>query len=135
MRSFLKKIGTIMLDVTAMVTGFAPIIESVDSAHAGVVKVVSTDLTAIANAITQVESAAAAVNAAGGSITGAQKLQMLIPAIRQIVITSNVVANRQIASPDLLEKAVAEFAQAGVDMLNAIHPDEAQHMVVGKVKT
>lgn len=135
MLSFLKKLGTIIVQGAEIVGGFAPILETAAPKQAGVIQTVSTDLSALATVVTQVEATGAAIQAAGGTLTGAQKLAMAIPLIGQIVNQSSVVAGKKIADAALLEKAISEYAQATVDLLNAIHPDEATNMVTGKVNT
>ena len=123
--TFLKKLGQILLNVAGIAVGIGPIV--LPFLGSGKAQQVATkglnDLTAIGQVIVQIETAFAAVP---GS-TGEQKLQAAIPLVSNIISTSEMVVGKQIANKDLYTKAVQEYAQATVDLLNAIHPDEAKH--------
>lgn|SRR5678815_1839714 len=121
--TFLKKLGTILLNVAGIAVGIGPIIGPLlGSGKAG--QVVGTginDLTAIGSIIVQIETAFAAVP---GS-TGAQKLQASIPLIANIIKTSQMVVGKKIANEALFTKAVQEYAQATVDLLNSLDQNAA----------
>src|SRR5678816_1560535 len=88
---------------------------------ASVVGTTVNDLTAIGGIIVQIETAFAAVP---GS-TGAQKLQASIPLIANIIKTSQMVVGKKIANEALFTKSVQEYAQATVDLLNALDQNAA----------
>ena len=122
--TFLKKLGTILLNEAGIATGVGPIIMPfLGSGKAAQVegKVVN-DLTSIGSLIVQIETAFAAVP---GS-TGAQKLQAAIPLVANVIKTSEMVSGKKIANEALFTQAVTEYTQATVDLLNSIHPDEAK---------
>ena len=122
--TFLKKLGTILLNVAGIATGVGPIIMPfLGSGKAAQVegKVVN-DLTSIGSLIVQIETAFAAVP---GS-TGAQKLQAAIPLVANVIKTSEMVSGKKIANEALFTQAVTEYTQATVDLLNSIHADEAK---------
>ena len=122
--TFLKKLGTILLNVAGIATGVGPIIMPfLGSGKAAQVegKVVN-DLTSIGSLIVQIETAFAAVP---GS-TGAQKLQAATPLVANVIRTSEMVSGKKIANEALFMQAVTEYTQATVDLLNSIHADEAK---------
>jgi hypothetical protein len=134
MVSFLSKLGSVLLAVTNAFVPFEPILEKIlPQNQAGVVKTVSNDLAAMANIIVQVETVAQQLNLAGNTLTGQQKLQMAIALITPVVTQSNLIAGKKIADPALMQKAIAEYAQATVDLLQAIHQDEVAHVVAENV--
>ncbi len=135
MVSFLSKLGGYIVKGAAALAGFAPLLETVAPKDAGVIQTVSADLSAMANIVVQVEAGAQAIQAAGGTITGAQKLQMAAALVQPILIQSNLIAGRKIADPALLQKAASEIAQGIVDALQSVHEDQAQNMVIATLKT
>ena len=137
MLSFLKKLGQIIVQGSEIIGGFAPILSAAAPKEAGVITTVSTDLSAMANIVVQVEAtstAIAAATAGGTPLTSAQKLAMAIALIGPIVNQSSVVAGRQVANATLLQQAISEYAQATVDLLNSIDQSAAGGMVVASVK-
>ena len=121
--SFLKKLGSLIVNLAGIAAGVGPLIGPfLGSGKAGqVTGVAVNDLTAIGSIIVQIEAAFAAVP---GS-TGAQKLQASIPLIAGILKTSQMVVGKKIQNEALFTKAAQEYAQATVDLLNSIHPDAA----------
>jgi hypothetical protein len=122
--TFLKKLGQVLLKVVALATGIGPVI--LPFLGSGEVKEYAgkglNDLTAIGQVIVQIETAFAAIP----NSTGAQKLQAAIPLVANIIKTSELVAGKKIANEGMFTQAVTEYAQATVDLLNAIHPDEVK---------
>lgn len=135
MISFLSKIGQYILKGAAAFAGFAPILEAVSPQNAGVIQKVDTDLGAMATVVVNIETLAQQLANSNQPMTSAQKLTAATALVGQIVTQSNVVAGRKIADPVLLQKAITEYAQATVDLLQAIHPDEAQNVVTSAIKT
>jgi hypothetical protein len=135
MISFLSKLGNLIVKGAAVIGGFAPLLEAAAPKESGLIQTVSADLSAMANVVVSIEGAVQSANAQGAALTGAQKLQMAIALIQPIVLQSNVIAGKKIADPSLLTKAVGEYAQATVDLLQSVHPDEAQNMVIETMKT
>lgn len=124
--TFLKKLGQILVNVAGAAAGIGPIIAPFYGSGGKVDKAIDTgvnDLTSIAQLVVTIETAFAAVP---GS-TGAQKLQALVPLVSNIISTSQVVSGKKVANSDLFTKGCTEVAQGMVDVLNAIHPDEAAH--------
>ena|SRR5882724_6012846 len=121
--TFLKKLGTILANVAGIAIGIGPIITPFlgSGKAAAITGTVVNDLTAIGSIIVQVETAGAAI-----ALPGPQKLQAAIPLIGNIIKTSEMVAGKKIANEALFTQAVQEYAQATVDLLNSIHPDEAK---------
>jgi hypothetical protein len=123
--TFLKKLGQILVNVAGVAAGFGPLVAPFlgSGKSAQVVATATNDLTAIAQRAVEIETAFAAVP---GS-TGAQKLAALIPLVGNIIATSELVSGKKIGNTDQYQKAISGYAQATVDLLNAIHPDEAKH--------
>lgn len=116
--TFLKKLGLALAKGLAYVTAFAPVIEQVVPGSDKPIAVISADLTQMANVVASVEAAGVAISA-----TGAQKLQMAIPAVAQVVLQSSVLVGKKIENADLFNKAASEYAQATVDLLNSLKAD------------
>ena len=122
--TFLKKLGQVLLKVIALAAGVGPIIQPFlgSGKAAQTTGTVVNDLTAIGSVIVQIETAFGAIP----NSTGAQKLQAAIPLVANIIKTSELVVGKKIANEALFTQAVTEYAQATVDLLNAIHPDEVK---------
>jgi hypothetical protein len=122
--TFLKKLGQVLLRVVGIAAGIGPVITPfLGSGKAGqVAGTVTNDLTSIGSIIVQLETAFAAVP----NSTGAQKLQAAIPLVSNIIKTSELAAGKKIANEALFTQACTEYAQATVDLLNSIHPDEVK---------
>jgi len=128
MNSFLKKlghvlakIGTGVVDAAGIAAGVGPIISPFlgSGKAASVVTVGVNDLTAIAQQVVIVETALQGK-------TGADKMAALIPLVGNILATSQIVSGKKIANQELYTKAIQEFAQAAVDLANAISEGEAK---------
>lgn len=122
--TFLKKLGGIVLQVGAVVTGLYPLIQPMlgSGKPATIVGTAVNDLSQISKLVIQIEAVGQSLN-----LTGPQKLQALVPLVQNVVLTSEVVDGKKVANNDLFVKACTEYAQATVDLLNSIHPDEAAH--------
>lgn len=122
--SFLKKLGQMIVSTAGIAAGVGPIILPFlgSSESAKVAGVAVNDLTAVASTIVQVEAVFATIP---GS-TGAQKLAAAIPLVGNIIRTSELVAGKKVADEALFTKAIEEYAQATVDLLNSLHEDAAK---------
>jgi len=122
--TFLKKLGQVLLKVVAIAAGVGPIIQPFmgSGKAAQVTGTAVNDLTSIGSIIVQIETAFAAIP----NSTGAQKLAASIPLIANIIKTSELVSGKKIANEALFTQACQEYAQATVDLLNSIHPDEVK---------
>lgn len=121
--SLLKKIGSLLASanpVIAIVAGLiSPLIAQAKQGQAA--KVTAT----IQNDISVLGGIIANVDAVGQSLglTGAQKFQAALPQIGKAIAGTALLANHKIANQALYDKAVAEYTQATVDLLNALHDD------------
>jgi hypothetical protein len=122
--TFLKKLGQAIVNVAGIAAGIGPIITPfLGSGKAGqVAGTAVNDLTQIGQLVAQIEAAFASIPNA----TGAQKLSALVPLVANIIKTSEMVAGKKIANQALFTQAAQGFAQATVDLLNSIHPDEVK---------
>lgn len=122
--TFLKKLGSILVNLAGIAAGVGPIITPFlgSGKAASVTGTVVNDLTSIGSTIVTIETAFAAIPGA----TGAQKLAASIPLIGNIIKTSELVAGKKIANEALFTQAVQEYAQATVDLLNSIDQAEAK---------
>ena len=121
MMTFLKKLGQILAKAAAVAAGIYPIVQPLlgSGKVAQVATTAVNDFTLMVNQIVTIETALQGV-------PGIQKLQAAIPLIANVIKTSEVVVGKKIQNEELFTKAVEEYAQATVDLLNAIHPDEAK---------
>lgn len=122
--TFLKKLGQILISLAGVAAGIGPIIIPFlgSGKAAQVAGTAVNDLTAVASTVVQIETAFAAIP----GTTGAQKLAAAIPLVGNIIKTSELVAGKKIKNEALFTQAIQEYTQATVDLLNAIHPDEAK---------
>jgi hypothetical protein len=116
---FLKKIGLAINAGTVLVPYLSPLIKGIFPSTAPVVQNINDELPAFAKAAAQIEAIGATLK-----LQGEQKLQILIPQIGQVVASSSVVLGKKIKDKALYEKAVLGYAQATVDLLKSIDPDE-----------
>lgn len=125
MLTFLKKLGQILVNVAGVAAGVGPIIAPFlgSGKPAVVANTAINDLTAIAQMVVEIETA---FNNVPNS-TGQQKFQALVPLVKNIISTSEVVSGKKLQNEALFATGCEEVAQGMVDILNAIHPDAAQH--------
>lgn len=115
--TFLKLLGSLILKGLAIVTEFAPAVQQLIPNSAGVLSVVSKDLSEMYQVIANVE----AVGQMQG-LAGPDKAKAAAPLIAQIVLASAGMAGKQIADPALFDKACVEIAGGIADVLNSVHP-------------
>lgn len=136
--SFLKKIGQVAVEVVkdagkaiAVIGGIEPLVEqvvhAVRPASDGTVALVESEFAKAGKVITDIEQAAASVNAAvptGQSpiITGAMKLEMALPGIMDAIMDSGLMKNRTIDSDKIAQAQAAVKVIAGglADLLNTV---------------
>lgn len=116
--TLLSKIGAEILKGIAIVSGLIPVAEMASPSNAGVIQVVSQDLTQVANIITSVEAAGQAVN-----LPGPQKLQMAAPQVAQVILQSAMLVNHKISNPALFTQGSTKIADGMADVLNSLNPD------------
>lgn len=121
--SFLKKFGAIALNVLQYVILGGGASQAVIPSGNKVTQFVDK-LTQMASQALIIEQAFA--NAFAGQQTGPQKLKALIPAVGQIVASSEVVVGHKVSDPVLFRKALEEYAQATVDLLNSLSGDNVE---------
>lgn len=116
--SFLKKAGTLLVNAVSIVElGYPVLGKLIPKSAAGVADVIVTDLEQFSGVVTSVEAVAAALPT---GLTGEQKFAAALPGITRAVAQSSIVAGKKIADQALFQKACSEYAQATVDMLNAL---------------
>ncbi len=114
--TFLKKLGSILLQATEMWAGFAPVITQTLPGASGPIAVVSKDMAAIAQIVVEAEAMGQAL-----AQPGTAKLAAAAPLVAQIVLQSSIMADRKIADPALFNKGCGELAGAMADILNSLH--------------
>lgn len=112
---FLTKLGNVLLQVTQVVTGFAPLAKVALPGYADKVDVVSQDLAELSQIIVNVEAVGQAL-----SLAGPQKLQAAAPLIAQVLIRSSIVANHKVANPALFQQGATKIADGLADVLNSL---------------
>lgn len=112
---FLKKFGAVILKITEIATGIAPIISTAFPGSAEKVQVVSQDLAQIAEAVLQVE----VIGQVLGS-PGPDKLRAVTPLVAQVILRSALVANHKIADPVKFQVGAAKVADGIADILNSL---------------
>lgn len=125
---FLTILGQILLKGTAIFAGFSPLAQAAFPGQAGTIQTVSKDLSQIADIIAQVEAAGQALK-----LPGDQKLAMATPMVAQIIISSAMLANHQIADPALFQAGCGKIASGFADILNSLHgnPEALEKLHIG----
>ncbi len=118
--TFLKKLGTIVLKVTEIVTGFGPLASMLipGTKDDKIIQMVSADLVQIASIIAQVEVFGQALG-----IAGPDKLKAAAPAVAQIILQSAVMVNHKIENPALFHQGCTKVADGMADILNSLKAD------------
>ena len=116
MITFLKKLGSVLAQGLAVVTGVWPLVAPLfgsGTAKAQVATTVVNDFTSIASLVITIETALQGQ-------PGAAKLAALVPLVSNVIKTSEAVSGHKIANEDLFTKGCTEVAQGAVDILNAL---------------
>jgi hypothetical protein len=119
--TFLKKLGSIILQVGKIAVGYGPVISSLLPKYAGEVQVAEDKLSELGAAVVTVEAVGQALG-----LSGPDKLKAAIPLVGQAISQSALVAGKKIANQTLYDQAMQGFAQATVDLLNSLHEDAAK---------
>jgi hypothetical protein len=120
--NFLKKLGKILANATAIAVGIGPII----GPFLGAGKAASAEATAV-NDLTQISQIVTMVEAVVQTPgSGATKLQAATPLVLQILKTSQAFVGKKVADEALAEKGAADIVTGIVEFMNAIHGDEAK---------
>lgn len=116
--SWLKTLGQIIATGTKLWLGFSQVANI--PGGSGTIATVTKDLTEVANIVAAVE----AVGHLQG-LTGQQKLVMAQPQVAQIILSSAILANHQIADPVLFKSATEDYVNATVKLLNSLKGNPA----------
>ena len=121
---WLKKLGQKIAEGQAVVDVFSPAIKLAipgdkDDKVLDQISSVSKDLTMIANVVVDVEAASNIV-----AMTGEQKLAVATPKVIQILLTSSMMAGKEVQDADLVRQGAADIAQGMVKFLNGIKKKE-----------
>lgn len=127
--TFLKKLGNIIATVVGIFNGFAPFLTKALPQTGQEVQIVSKDLAAILDEVTNIE----AIGQLQG-MTGAQKAAALGPIVANIILGSAPLSGKKIAIPALFTQACGEIGAGFADILNSLHEDSVTQMVTPLVK-
>jgi hypothetical protein len=120
--TFLKKFGALIVKMTAIVAGVAPIVATTDKSNA-LVTTVSADLAQIGQVITSVEAVGQAVSP---NMKGADKLIAAAPQVAQVILQSTLLAGHKIGKPELFAQGSKKIADGMADVLNSLKDDGVQ---------
>ncbi len=119
--TFLKKLGSVLLKFTQILTGFSPVLSAAIPQAAGVITTVTGDLELLAKEISTVEAVGQAL-----SIPGNQKIVGAAPLIAQVVLQSSLMVGKKIADEALFTKACTALGGDIADLLNSLHDSAVQ---------
>jgi len=117
--TFLKKLGMVIVDGAAIAVGLQPIIQPMLGSAKPAVTTVTNDLSSIAQLVTMIETAL-------HGQAGTAKLQALIPLVKSVISTSELVSGKKIANEALFTQGCTEVGQGVVDILNSISQNEVK---------
>ena len=112
---FLKKLGTILLKSTELITGFGPLIPP-QYAHAE--QILVSDLKAIQQVVVNVEAFGQVLG-----IPGPDKLRAAGPLVAQMILQSSIIAGHKIENAALFQQGSTKVADGMADILNALKDD------------
>lgn len=112
---FLKKFGSIVLKLTEIVSGIAPMVVRDFPGSAGTVQLISKDLAQIGDVIGQIEVIGQTL-----TLAGPDKLKAAIPLVTQVVLASPLMAGKKINDPAKFNTAIAGIASSMADLLNSL---------------
>jgi len=118
MLTFLKVLGQVVVRGLGFAQALAPVAIQLMPNSAGTIQTISKDITEVLNCVVTAEAMGQSV-----ALTGPQKLQAATVMIEQIISSAAVMTGKSIANVELYHKAMSEFAQAGCDLLNSLHPE------------
>ena len=125
---FLTTLGRVLLQGTAIFAGFAPLAESAFPQQAGAIRIITKDLTQLADIIVQVEHAGQKLG-----MPGEQKLQMAAALFAPIILQSAMFSGRTIGDPALFQQGTEKLASGLADVLNSLHgnPEVLNKLAIG----
>lgn len=115
---FLKKLGSVLAKVGAIVVGINPFIPDQYKDEAALVVDKMSQLHSL---IIQVEAMGAALN-----LTGQQKLEAITASATALFLQSATLAGHEVADKAMFIEAVRETVSAQVKMLNALKGDNVK---------
>jgi len=122
--NFLKKLGSVLLNVVGIVTGVGPLINRYLPAKAATTEATVIDkLTSIAQIVVTAEQMITASSDAGAK-TGAQKLAAARPFVKQLVLSSELVAGHHVQDDAMLTAGVDQIIGGVVAVLNSLQPPD-----------
>jgi hypothetical protein len=113
--SFLSKLGQVILKITEIATGFAPLAKVALPGQSDKIDIISQDLAEVAQVVSLAEVMGQALK-----LPGAQKLQGVTPLVAQIILRSSIVANHKIADPVLFQQGATKIGDGMADILNSL---------------
>ena len=119
--TFLKKLGTILLQTGQVVAGIKPFFPILPDNIEGHVRRAVDSLEEAAEIIVTVEAVGQALK-----IAGPDKLKAASPLIANIILKSDMIVGKKIKNQELFNKSVAEITSGIVGVLNSIAEDEAK---------
>jgi hypothetical protein len=124
--TLLDKIGRILASGVQILTGFGPLIRMAYPAAAAVEQRIEANIAGFSQIVGMVQGA---LNAPG---QGAARMQVASSLMTQAVLKSDMMTGQHIADEALFKKAIAEYTQATVDLLDSLHHDGADGVGVTK---
>jgi len=121
--TFLKKLGSVLAQGIAVITGIFPLVAPFFGSSATTVQTVNTvkdDFTSIGQVVVSAEALLT------GTGTGPAKLAAATPLVANIIRTSELVSGHKIANEAAFTKACEEITGGVADLLNSLDPGTVQ---------
>ncbi len=113
--TFLQKLGTILLKVTQVITGFQPIQQVTYPQAGNIVTKIISELSMLSALVVQAEAMGQALG-----IKGPDKAKAIAPLVAQMVLQSEMMVNRKISDPVKFQAGCQELGGAIADILNSL---------------
>lgn len=122
--NFLKKLGAVLINVVGIVAGVGPLINKfLPAKAAGVEGTVIDKLTSIGQVVVTAEQMITAASDPNAK-TGPQKLAAARPFVKQLILSSELVAGHHVQDDAMLTSGVDDIIGGIVKVLNSLAPPD-----------
>jgi len=127
--NFLKKFAAVLINAVGIITGVGPLINKFLPAKvAGVEGTIVDKLTQVGQIIVTAEGMIAAISTDPNVKTGPQKLAAARPFVKQLILSSELVAGHHVQDDAMLTSGVDDIIGGVVKVLNSLQPPDVNQV-------